>query len=52
MAKVKVSKEKKESEQQVVKAKAELAGPKTVGKIDLDKKSEEPKEEDSRRKTR
>jgi len=40
-----LAKEKKEAEQQVVKAKAELSGPKTVGKIDLDKKSEKPKEE-------
>ncbi|WP_421813662.1 translation initiation factor IF-2 [Flagellimonas sp.] len=40
-----LAKEKKEAEQHVVKAKAELSGPKTVGKIDLDKKSEKPKEE-------
>ena len=40
-----LAKEKKEAEQQVVKAKAELSGPKTVGKIDLDKKSDKPKEE-------
>ena len=39
-----LAKEKREAEQQVVKAKAELAGPKTVGKIDLDKKSDKPKE--------
>ncbi|MER3316949.1 MAG: translation initiation factor IF-2 [Allomuricauda sp.] len=38
-----LAKEKKEAEQQVVKAKAELSGPKTVGKIDLDKKSDKPK---------
>ena len=31
---------------QVIKAKAELSGPKTVGKIDLDSKPEPPKEEE------
>ncbi|WP_422350188.1 translation initiation factor IF-2 [Flagellimonas sp.] len=31
---------------QVIKAKAELSGPKTVGKIDLDHKPEAPKEEE------
>ncbi|MEX0361168.1 MAG: translation initiation factor IF-2, partial [Allomuricauda sp.] len=31
---------------QVIKAKAELSGPKTVGKIDLDNKPEAPKEEE------
>ncbi|MGN7515303.1 MAG: translation initiation factor IF-2 [Allomuricauda sp.] len=44
-----LAKEKKEAEQQVVKAKAELSGPKTVGKIDLDKKSEQPKEEEPKK---
>ena len=32
--------------EQVIKAKAELSGPKTVGKIDLDKKPETPKTEE------
>lgn len=32
--------------EQVIKAKAELSGPKTVGKIDLDKKPEAPKTEE------
>lgn len=32
--------------EQVIKAKAELSGPKTVGKIDLDKKPEAPKVEE------
>ena len=41
-----LAKEKKEAEQHVVKAKAELSGPKTVGKIDLDKKSDKPKKEE------
>ncbi|MDC6361488.1 MULTISPECIES: translation initiation factor IF-2 [Flavobacteriaceae] len=41
-----LAREKREAEQQVIKAKAELAGPKTVGKIDLDKKSEAPKVEE------
>ncbi|MHA7830901.1 MAG: translation initiation factor IF-2 [Flagellimonas sp.] len=45
-----LAKEKKEAEQHVVKAKAELSGPKTVGKIDLDKKSEKSKEEKSKEK--
>ena len=36
----------KRNADQVIKAKAELAGPKTVGKIDLDKKPEPPKEEE------
>ncbi len=33
-----IAKEKRSAEQQVIKAKAELSGPKTVGKIDLDPK--------------
>ncbi|RDY58731.1 translation initiation factor IF-2 [Flagellimonas nanhaiensis] len=36
----------KKSAEQVIKAKAELSGPKTVGKIDLDKKPEKEKVED------
>ena len=40
-----IAREKKSAEQ-VIKAKAELAGPKTVGKIDLDKKPEAPKTEE------
>ena len=40
-----IAREKKSAEQ-VIKAKAELAGPKTVGKIDLDKKPEAPKIEE------
>ncbi len=45
----------KRNEQQVIKAKAELAGPKTVGKIDLDPKpgppkTEEPKKEEEPKK--
>ena len=39
-----IAREKRLASQQVVKAKVELSGPKTVGKIDLDgKKKEEPK---------
>ncbi|MEO9512703.1 MAG: translation initiation factor IF-2 [Flavobacteriaceae bacterium] len=34
------------SAEQVIKAKVELSGPKTVGKIDLDKKAEAPKVEE------
>ncbi|WP_036382462.1 translation initiation factor IF-2 [Muricauda sp. MAR_2010_75] len=41
-----LAREKKNAEQQVIKAKAELSGPKTVGKIDLDKKPEAPKAEE------
>ncbi|SDQ26082.1 translation initiation factor IF-2 [Flagellimonas zhangzhouensis] len=46
-----IAREKREAAQQVIKAKAELSGPKTVGKIDLDKKpgetkAEEPKAEE------
>ncbi|KAB7529202.1 translation initiation factor IF-2 [Flagellimonas olearia] len=41
-----LAREKREAEQQVIKAKAELAGPKTVGKIDLDQKPETPKEKE------
>ncbi|WP_293303164.1 translation initiation factor IF-2 [Allomuricauda sp.] len=41
-----LAREKREAEQQVIKAKAELSGPKTVGKIDLDKKPETPKEKE------
>ncbi len=41
-----LAREKKNAEQQVIKAKAELSGPKTVGKIDLDKKVEAPKTEE------
>ncbi|MBO0322880.1 translation initiation factor IF-2 [Muricauda sp. CAU 1633] len=41
-----LAREKKNAEQQVIKAKAELSGPKTVGKIDLDKKPEAPKVEE------
>ncbi len=41
-----LAREKKNAEQQVIKAKAELSGPKTVGKIDLDKKPETPKAEE------
>ncbi|WP_190811108.1 translation initiation factor IF-2 [Flagellimonas sp. S3867] len=37
-----IAREKRNAEQ-VIKAKAELSGPKTVGKIDLDKKPEAPK---------
>ncbi|MCL6267283.1 translation initiation factor IF-2 [Flagellimonas myxillae] len=40
-----LAREKRNSDQ-VIKAKAELSGPKTVGKIDLDKKPEAPKEEE------
>ncbi|MEZ4810414.1 MAG: translation initiation factor IF-2 [Allomuricauda sp.] len=40
-----IAREKREAEQ-VIKAKAELTGPKTVGKIDLDKKPETPKIEE------
>jgi len=42
-----IAREKREAAQQVVKAKAELTGPKTVGKIDLDadKKKAKPVEE-------
>ncbi|MEM7484087.1 MAG: translation initiation factor IF-2 [Bacteroidota bacterium] len=36
----------KRNAQQVIKAKVELSGPKTVGKIDLDKKPESPKVEE------
>lgn len=39
-----LAREKRNAEQ-VIKAKAELSGPKTVGKIDLDKKPEGPVEE-------
>ncbi|RIV73794.1 translation initiation factor IF-2 [Flagellimonas aequoris] len=41
-----IAREKRNAEQQVIKAKAELAGPKTVGKIDLDEKPSQPKEEE------
>jgi len=41
-----IAREKRNSEQQVIKAKAELAGPKTVGKIDLDAKPNLPKVEE------
>ncbi len=34
--------------EQVIKAKAEISGPKTVGKIDLDKKPEAPVEEETK----
>jgi translation initiation factor IF-2 len=37
-----IARERKAAAEQVVKAKAELSGPKTVGKIDLDKKVAEP----------
>lgn len=40
-----LAREKRNAEQ-VIKAKAELSGPKTVGKIDLDKKPEAPKAEE------
>lgn len=40
-----LAREKRNAEQ-VIKAKAELSGPKTVGKIDLDKKPEAPKVEE------
>ncbi|WP_318343975.1 translation initiation factor IF-2 [Flagellimonas baculiformis] len=40
-----LAREKRNAEQQVIKAKAELSGPKTVGKIDLDPKPSQPKEE-------
>ena len=36
-------------DQQVIKAKAELAGPKTVGKIDLDPKPSAPKKEEPKK---
>ncbi|MDC6367252.1 MULTISPECIES: translation initiation factor IF-2 [Flavobacteriaceae] len=38
-----LARERREAAEQVIKAKAELSGPKTVGKIDLDKKPEQPK---------
>ena len=41
-----LAREKRSAEQQVIKAKAELSGPKTVGKIDLDPKPTPPKEEE------
>lgn len=41
-----IAREKREAAQQVIKAKAELSGPKTVGKIDLDNKPSEPKKEE------
>lgn len=41
-----LAREKRDAEQQVIKAKAELSGPKTVGKIDLDKKPNQPKTEE------
>ena len=37
-----LAREKRSAEQQVIKAKAELSGPKTVGKIDLDQKPAPP----------
>jgi len=37
-----VARERRSSASEVIKAKAELSGPKTVGKIDLDKKKEKP----------
>ncbi len=39
-----IARERKAAAEQVVKAKAELSGPKTVGKIDLDKKVEQTPE--------
>ncbi|RNC91879.1 MAG: translation initiation factor IF-2 [Allomuricauda sp.] len=45
-----IAREKRIASKEVVKAKAELAGPKTVGKIDLDKKPEpEPKAEEPKK---
>ncbi|MDC6384107.1 translation initiation factor IF-2 [Flagellimonas taeanensis] len=41
-----LAREKRNAEQQVIKAKAELSGLKTVGKIDLDPKPTQPKEEE------
>ncbi|MEM8764791.1 MAG: translation initiation factor IF-2 [Bacteroidota bacterium] len=41
-----LAREKRNAESQVIKAKAELSGPKTVGKIELDKKPEKPKVEE------
>ena len=41
-----LAREKRNAEQQVIKAKAELTGPKTVGKIDLDQKPGTPKAEE------
>lgn len=39
----------KRNEQQVIKAKAEISGPKTVGKIDLDQKPGPPKAEEPKK---
>ncbi|MEL6974162.1 MAG: translation initiation factor IF-2 [Bacteroidota bacterium] len=41
-----LAREKRNAESQVIKAKAELSGPKTVGKIELDKKPEKPEVEE------
>ncbi|MDP5230638.1 MAG: translation initiation factor IF-2 [Cellulophaga sp.] len=37
-----IEREKKNASEQIVRGKAEISGPKTVGKIDLDKKKPEP----------
>ena len=37
-----LARERRNAESQVIKAKAELSGPKTVGKIELDKKPSVP----------
>ncbi len=39
-----LARERRQSAETVIRGKAELSGPKTVGKIDLDKKPEPPKE--------
>ncbi|MEM8507859.1 MAG: translation initiation factor IF-2 [Bacteroidota bacterium] len=40
-----LARERRQSAENVIRGKAELSGPKTVGKIDLDKKPEPPKKE-------
>ncbi|MDR9456021.1 MAG: translation initiation factor IF-2 [Salegentibacter sp.] len=44
--KLEEDKEKEREKEEVISSKAKLAGPKKVGKIDLDKKSEAPKKEE------
>ncbi|MEL7267984.1 MAG: translation initiation factor IF-2 [Bacteroidota bacterium] len=41
-----IAREKRNAESQVIKAKAELSGPKTVGKIELDQKPAKPEPEE------
>ena len=41
-----IAREKRNAENQVIKAKAELSGPKTVGKIELDQKPAKPEPEE------